>query len=244
MIEALDQLSQKLTVVHGDDPVTRETQMNATTLFNILLRSTLASKVVIEDERLTSNVFAWLIGEIETRFHTAMVHPGEAVGSIAAQSIGEPCTQMTLNTFHFAGVSAKNVTLGVPRLKELINVAKRSKTPSLAIYLKPEARRDQEAAKTVQVWPQLSISDSSLSLSLPIPSLRRLIDPLHYLISFTQASLEHTTLKRLTKATEIWYDPDPLSTIIEEDRDFVRAHYIIPGTAPPPAPGIFPESSR
>ena len=44
-----------------------------------------------------------------------MVFPGEMVGALAAQSIGEPATQMTLNTFHFAGVSSKNVTLGVPR---------------------------------------------------------------------------------------------------------------------------------
>ena len=51
------------------------------------------------------------------------------VGSIAAHSLGEPATQMTLNTFHFAGVSSKNVTLGVPRLKEIINVAKNIKTP-------------------------------------------------------------------------------------------------------------------
>lgn len=45
------------------------------------------------------------------------VQPGEMVGALAAQSLGEPATQMTLNTFHFAGVSSKNVTLGVPRLK-------------------------------------------------------------------------------------------------------------------------------
>jgi DNA-directed RNA polymerase II subunit RPB1 len=53
------------------------------------------------------------------------------IGSIAAHSLGEPATQMTLNTFHFAGVSSKNVTLGVPRLKEVINVAKNLKTPML-----------------------------------------------------------------------------------------------------------------
>ena len=58
-----------------------------------------------------------------------MVNAGEVVGSIAAHSLGEPATQMTLNTFHFAGVSSKNVTLGVPRLKEIINVAKNLKTP-------------------------------------------------------------------------------------------------------------------
>ena len=49
----------------------------------------------------------------------AQAYPGEMIGTVAAQSIGEPTTQMTLNTFHFAGVSAKNVTLGVPRLTEM-----------------------------------------------------------------------------------------------------------------------------
>lgn len=53
---------------------------------------------------------------------------------------------MTLNTFHFAGVSSKNVTLGVPRLKEIINVAKNIKTPSMKIYLQPKYRRDKKVA--------------------------------------------------------------------------------------------------
>jgi len=66
----------------------------------------------------------------------AIVQPGEMVGALAAQSLGEPATQMTLNTFHYAGVSAKNVTLGVPRLKEIINVSKKPKTPSLTVFLK------------------------------------------------------------------------------------------------------------
>jgi DNA-directed RNA polymerase II subunit RPB1 len=63
------------------------------------------------------------------------------IGSIAAHSLGEPATQMTLNTFHFAGVSSKNVTLGVPRLKEVINVSKNIKTPMLMVYLLKEFRK-------------------------------------------------------------------------------------------------------
>ena len=54
---------------------------------------------------------------------------------------------MTLNTFHYAGVSAKNVTLGVPRLKEIINVSKKPKTPSLTIFLLGQAARDAEKCK-------------------------------------------------------------------------------------------------
>lgn len=57
---------------------------------------------------------------------------------------------MTLNTFHYAGVSAKNVTLGVPRLTEIINIAKNIKTPSLSVYLMGDARKDKIAAKEVQ----------------------------------------------------------------------------------------------
>jgi DNA-directed RNA polymerase II subunit RPB1 len=76
--------------------------------------------LVSEKYRLSSEAFEWLIGEIEHRFHQAQVQPGEMVGALAAQSLGEPATQMTLNTFHFAGVSSKNVTLGVPRLKVLV----------------------------------------------------------------------------------------------------------------------------
>lgn len=85
----------------------------------------------------------------------SQVGPGEMCGVLAAQSIGEPITQMTLNTFHFAGVSAKNVTLGVPRVKEIINVAKNVRTPSLTIYLKErgdgaDEAEGQEIAKRVR----------------------------------------------------------------------------------------------
>lgn len=71
------------------------------------------------------------------------------MGALAAQSLGEPATQMTLNTFHFAGVSSKNVTLGVPRLKEIINISKKPKAPSLTVFLIGASARDAEKAKNV-----------------------------------------------------------------------------------------------
>eukprot|EP00964_Phaeocystis_antarctica_P063280 scaffold37958_cov60-Phaeocystis_antarctica.AAC.2 len=115
-----------------------------------MVRSTLSSKKVLSEHRLSPQAFDWLIGEIEDRFLQHRVQPGEMVGALAAQSIGEPATQMTLNTFHYAGVSSKNVTLGVPRLKEIINVSKKPHTPSLTVYLKKEYAHDSEAAKAVQ----------------------------------------------------------------------------------------------
>ncbi|CAM6128982.1 unnamed protein product [Calypogeia fissa] len=192
IVEAVDKLQERLKVVPGDDGISMEAQKNATLFFNCLLRSTLASKRVLKEWRLTKEAFDWVIGEIETRFLQSLVAPGEMIGCVAAQSIGEPATQMTLNTFHFAGVSAKNVTLGVPRLREIINLAKKTKTPSLSVYLKPEVNKEKEKAKNVQ------------------------------------CALEYTTLRSVTQATEIWYDPDPMSTIIEEDVEFVRSYYEMP----------------
>lgn len=108
---------------------------DATWLFKIYLRSVLSAKHVIQRERLTKESFDWLLGAIQSRFERSLAHPGEMAGSIGAQSMGEPATQMTLNTFHLAGVASRNVTLGVPRLKEVINVAKTIKTPSIRIFL-------------------------------------------------------------------------------------------------------------
>ena len=68
----------------------------------------------------------------------AHVEPGEAVGAIGAQSISEPGTQMTLKTFHFSGISSMNVTLGVPRLKEIINAAKMISTPIITAKLEQD----------------------------------------------------------------------------------------------------------
>ncbi len=70
------------------------------------------------------------------------------MGAVAAQSIGEPGTQMTLKTFHFAGVASMNVTLGVPRIKEIINAAKAINTPIIAAKLVSE--KNERAARIVK----------------------------------------------------------------------------------------------
>src|SRR3989454_1522289 len=79
----------------------------------------------------------------------AMAEPGEAVGVVTAQSIGEPGTQMTLRTFHFAGVKERNVTLGLPRLIELVDARKKPVTPTMDIYLDREYRISREKALEV-----------------------------------------------------------------------------------------------
>jgi len=79
----------------------------------------------------------------------SLVEPGEAVGTVAAQSIGEPGTQMTLRTFHYAGVAELNVTLGLPRLIELVDARRSPSTPVMNIYLDSSHKRSQEKAREV-----------------------------------------------------------------------------------------------
>ncbi len=76
---------------------------------------------------------------VDIKYMKSVIEPGEAVGVVAGQSIGEPSTQMTLNTFHLAGHSAKNVTLGIPRLREIVMTASRAiSTPTMTLHLIPE----------------------------------------------------------------------------------------------------------
>ncbi len=94
-----------------------------------------------EIEEIVSKAFIYYL--------RAIVEPGEAVGTIAAQSIGEPSTQMTLRTFHYAGVKEFNVTLGLPRLIEIVDARKTPSTPMMTIYLDEEHRYDKEKALEV-----------------------------------------------------------------------------------------------
>jgi DNA-directed RNA polymerase II subunit RPB1 len=200
VIPHVNELLERLQVVRNNDKpgsleaeLTREAQVNATLLFKAQLRSRLAFKRLVMENSLNKLAFQHAIGEIENRFCRAAVNPGEMVGVLAAQSIGEPATQMTLNTFHFAGVSSKNVTLGVPRLKEILNVAKNIKTPSMTVYQEEGSFANQESAKLLR------------------------------------SAVEHTTLRSVTETTEIYYDPEIQSTVIEADSDMVESYFILPG---------------
>jgi DNA-directed RNA polymerase subunit A' len=82
-------------------------------------------------------------------YDKSKAEPGQAVGIVTAQSIGEPGTQMTLRTFHTAGIAEKNVTLGLPRIIELVDARKKPATPSMDIYLDKDSKVSQEKAVEV-----------------------------------------------------------------------------------------------
>lgn len=106
-------------------------------------------KTAISKHKLTPEKIRKIIDEVVENYHRALIEPGEAVGTITAQSLGEPSTQMTLRVFHYAGVREYNVTLGLPRLIEIVDARKQPETPIMEIYLEDDVKRDLEKVRNI-----------------------------------------------------------------------------------------------
>lgn len=104
--------------------------------------------IITQVERLTVTQLVEFFHCCRDKYMRSKIEPGTAVGALAAQSIGEPGTQMTLKTFHFAGVASMNITQGVPRVKEIINASKSISTPIITACL--EIDEDSEFARRVK----------------------------------------------------------------------------------------------
>jgi len=116
-------------------------------IFHILVRHFLNPKKLIMEHRFTKEAFDYLCKCIKQVYYKSLVNPSELVGVVSAQSIGEPTTQLTLNTFHLSGVaSASKSVRGVPRIKELLSISKNIKSPTISIHLKDEYAYDIEKA--------------------------------------------------------------------------------------------------
>jgi DNA-directed RNA polymerase II subunit RPB1 len=138
-------------------------------------------------KRFNRNAIMVLLDAIHVAYKRALVSPGEMVGLLAGQSFGEVSTQLTLNTFHFAGVASKsNATRGVPRIEEILSVSSSPRNPSLTVYLKPEDETSKERAQSVMYM------------------------------------LEHTCLEEIVESIAIYFDPDDLNSLIEEDRGTIE----------------------
>ena len=160
-----------------------------TLLFKILYYYHLSPRELLI-QHFTKSAITLLLETIILTYKKAIVNPGEMCGIIAAQSIGEPTTQLTLNTFHFAGVASKsNVTRGVPRIEEILSLSDNVKNPSMTIYLKRFEEQNQERAKTIMT------------------------------------QLEHTKLADITNSVQIYFDPDDLNTLIQDDDIMLRQYY-------------------
>ena len=119
-------------------------------LFKIMYYFYLSPRDIIIVKRFNKKALSVLLDAIIYQYKKSLVAPGEMVGMIAAQSIGEPTTQMTLNTFHFACVASKsNVTRGVPRIDEILTLTENPKNPSLTISLKKDQEENSQIAQEI-----------------------------------------------------------------------------------------------
>ncbi|MFX0144068.1 MAG: DNA-directed RNA polymerase subunit A'' [Candidatus Hodarchaeota archaeon] len=113
-------------------------------------------KVVNED--LEIEQLEYLLNKIFINFNNAIVETSEPVGTVAAQSIGEPGTQMTLRTFHYAGVEEFSVTQGLPRLIEIVDARRFPSTPQMSVYLeKPYSESEDKAIEVHNRIEQIRI---------------------------------------------------------------------------------------
>ena len=200
VIDKVSKLTSMLRVERG---------MNGMKLFHILLRAYLSPKMLIKTHRLNQIAFDYLVATIETLFNSSLVQPGEMVGPIAAQSIGEPATQMTLNTFHFAGVSEKsNVTRGVPRLKELLHISKSIKMPSLTIALTEANKYSKDNALSILNKIELT------SLKDITKSMRIFYDPNDY-----STNIEED--RELLQIYKVFHDIDAVMTEESEGSEWI-----------------------
>jgi len=103
----------------------------------------------IIDKKIPTKKIDPIVSRVIEDYKANMIDPSEACGIVGAQSIGEPGTQMTMRTFHYAGVAEINVTLGLPRLIEIVDARSTPSTPMMNIYLQEEYRDDSKKAKTV-----------------------------------------------------------------------------------------------
>ena len=105
----------------------------------------------------------------------ALIEPGEAAGIVSAQSIGEPGTQMTLRTFHFAGVKEQNVTLGLPRLIEIVDARKIPSTPTMTIYLEKKYRNREKAEQVANAVTHTILEDIADSIVSDIAKMKVMV---------------------------------------------------------------------
>ena len=123
---------------------------------------------VAKEKKLSKSEVEKLMEEVKRRYFVSRFEPGNAIGIIAAQSISEPATQMTMRTYHFAGTAGIKVTYGLPRLIEIFDAKKGPETPMMTIYLKRQFNNAENSKKVAEEIVEKSISNlvSNVSINL------------------------------------------------------------------------------
>jgi DNA-directed RNA polymerase subunit A" len=118
-----------------------------------------------------------VVREVARRFRHAEVDAHESVGILAAQSIGEPGTQMTLRTFHYAGVAEMNVTLGLPRLIELVDARRVPSTPMMTVHVDRKLKGDRDAVQKIALQIEVTTIPDVASIGTVVEDLKVVVSP-------------------------------------------------------------------
>ena len=177
---------------------------------------------IIEEEGFKGDEIDYFIKEIYTNYKRALVVPGEPVGTVAAQSIGEPGTQMTLRTFHYAGVSDFSVTQGLPRLIEIVDARRNPSTPIMTIYLDDKHSKDLTKARKVhsqieQIKFEVITSEVEIDLAeytLNLTLIEDLMEDKNITVEDVIAKL-----KKFKKTGTIEYDEEMNMVILNPETD-------------------------
>jgi DNA-directed RNA polymerase beta' subunit/intein/homing endonuclease len=199
----IDELIRKLKIMHDNQGMK---------FLHILLRSNLSPKTLIFEHHMPLSVFEYVVSQIERSFVQSIAHPGEMVGIVAAQSIGELSTQQTLDSFHSSGTAAAvKATSGVPRLKELLSVSKNIKTPTLVIYMKPDI--------SIVTNPVENEDGRIIDTRVQESKVRSMK---------IMKQIEITCLADILDNTEIYWDPpgNGIETGLEEDKQILELYHV------------------
>jgi DNA-directed RNA polymerase subunit A" len=119
-------------------------------------------------DKISQTQLKKILTMVYEEFESSKIEPGESVGLISAQSVGEPGTQMTLNTFHFAGVAEFNVTVGLPRIIEILDGRQTISTPMMEIYLKEPYSKGKDIKQLAESIKEQKLKDFITELTVEI----------------------------------------------------------------------------
>ncbi len=192
--------------------------------------SELASR--IDGYELPEDSIKALLKKADQRFREHLMDANESAGILAAQSIGEPGTQMTMRTFHYAGVAEINVTLGLPRLIEIVDARRVPSTPMMEIHIKPELAGDVDAVRKVASRIEKTTLLDIADIETDIVNMRVIVHPDEIKMEQKDITLEQIVEKldkdrRLRKLARIEDGKIILSTSETEEPSFRKLQSIV-----------------
>ncbi len=114
--------------------------------------------------------------QVKERYKKMQYEPGEAIGLIAAQSLSEPATQLTMETYHAAGAAQVSLTAGLPRLIEIVDARRNPKTPAMEVYLHEDYHSEEDAKRVARKLREVTVEDLIQTDTLDIMQLEAEIE--------------------------------------------------------------------